>query len=392
MVTNRCLRRSAWSGCTLFVAASISAAFASNSALAQTADLAIASPPPSAPATSSAPTLRDAEYASLARDVAAMEREFGIVKRVVKLVTPAVVHIESQPLPRYKGLLHVEEAGSGVIVQFGAGHFVLTNRHVIRHSSPERIEIHLADGRVFHPTRIWSDSETDVAAMSISASGLVPARLGNSDSLEIGDFVLAVGSPFGLSQSVTRGIVSAKGRHNLDLGDEDLRWQNFIQTDAAINPGNSGGPLVNLRGEIVGLNTAIASASGGNEGIGFSIPINIVSRIARALVSGEEPPRGILGVDLDETFNARRAKQLGLPQLVGTRVIAVTPNSPALVADIQVDDVIVQFNGVTIADDTHLRGLVKLSEVGMQAELVIFRGGKAIRKTVQIASAHDFVK
>ena len=172
---------------------------------------------------------------------------------------------------------------------------MLTNRHVIRHSSPERIEIHLADGRVFNPTRIWSDSETDVAAMAIDATGLAAARLGDSDALEIGDFVLAVGSPFGLSQSVTRGIVSAKGRHNLDLGDDDLKWQNFIQTDAAINPGNSGGPLVNLRGEVVGLNTAIASASGGNEGIGFSIPINIVARIARAAGREHDVAARLLG-------------------------------------------------------------------------------------------------
>jgi serine protease Do len=388
----RRLRRSAWSGRKLLVAASFSAAFASGPALAQSSDLAVASPSYSAPSTTGANTQRDVEYASLARDVAAMDRELGIVKRVVKLVTPAVVHIESQPLPRFKGLLHIEEAGSGVIAQFGANFYVLTNRHVIRHSSPERIEIHLADGRVLRPTRIWSDSETDVAALLISASGLTAARLGNSDALEIGDFVLAVGSPFGLSQSVTRGIVSAKGRHNLDLGDEELQWQNFIQTDAAINPGNSGGPLVNLRGEIVGLNTAIASSSGGNEGIGFSIPINIVSRIARALVEGQQPPRGILGVDLDESFNHRQAEELGLPQLLGTRVIAVRPNSPAVRADIQVNDVIVQFNGVTIADDTHLRGLVKLSEVGTRAELLLFRAGKAIRTTVEIANARDFAK
>ena len=133
-------------------------------------------------------------------------------------------------------------------------------------------------------------------------------KLGDSDKLEIGDFVLAVGSPFGLSQSVTRGIVSAKGRHNLDLGDEDLKLQNFIQTDAAINPGNSGGPLVNLRGEVVGLNTAIASSSGGNEGIGFSIPINIAGHIAEALVGDHQVPRGFLGVKLDINFNEQRAE------------------------------------------------------------------------------------
>src|SRR4029079_9979666 len=146
---------------------------------------------------------------------------------------------------------------------------------------------------------------------------------------------LAIGSPFGLSQSVTRGIVSAKGRHNLDLGDGELRWQNFIQTDAAINPGNSGGPLVNLRGEVIGLNTAIASASGGNEGIGFSIPVNIVSRTAHQLVENNHVARGFLGVKLDGRFDEKQAKALGLERLVGTRITVVEPDSPAQRAALQ---------------------------------------------------------
>jgi serine protease Do len=305
---------------------------------------------------------RDAEYAALARDVETFDREFSLVKRVVKLVTPAVVHIESKPLPKFTGLLRVEEAGSGVIVQYGAKFYVITNRHVIRHSTPERIDIHVSDGRVIHPAKVWGDAATDVAVMSLEVPNLVPARIGNSDALEIGDFVLAIGSPFGLSQSVTRGIVSAKGRHNLDLGDQELLWQNFIQTDAAINPGNSGGPLVNLRGEIVGM------------------------------VESRPVPRGIIGVDLDDQFTERRARDLGLAQLVGTRVIGVRPDSPAFAADIRVDDVIVQFNGVTIANDEHLRGLVKLSEVGKSADILIYRGGKPIRAKIQIANSAEFAK
>jgi serine protease Do len=331
--------------------------------------------------------VREAEYASLARDVETLDREFGLVKRVVKLVSPAVVHIESRPDQKYKGLLHVEEAGSGVIVQFGSKHYVLTNRHVIRHASPERIDIHLADGRVFHPTRIWSDSETDVAALAIDAGNLAAARLGDSDALEIGDFVLAIGSPFGLSQSVTRGIVSAKGRHNLDLGDDDLKWQNFIQTDAAINPGNSGGPLVNLRGEVVGLNTAIASASGGNEGIGFSIPVNIVARIAKALVENHQVPRGFLGVKLDINFNLQRAEALGLTRLVGTRVSQIEPQSPAEKANLRVNDVILEFNGVRIEQDMHLISLVKLTEIGRRVPITILRDGKLLRTEVEIGEA-----
>lgn len=356
----------------------------------QVSDLATAAPvlknPSGAVQASATIGAREAEYASLARDVENLDREFGLVKRVVRLVSPTVVHIESRPLERFKGLLHVEEAGSGVIVQFGGKYYVITNRHVIRHSSPERIEIHLADGRVFNPVKIWSDSETDVAAMSLTASGLAAARLGNSDALEIGDFVLAIGSPFGLSQSVTRGIVSAKGRHNLDLGDDDLKWQNFIQTDAAINPGNSGGPLVNLRGEVIGLNTAIASASGGNEGIGFSIPINIVARIAQALVDEHQVPRGFLGVKLDINFNQQRAEALGLTRLVGTRVSQIEPQSPAEKANLRVNDVILEFNGVRIEQDMHLISLVKLTEIGRRVPLTILRDGKLLRTEVEIGA------
>ena len=361
---------------------------------AQDANLATAVPTPAntgaAPVPTPPPSQREADYAALARDVESLGREFAIVKRVVKLVTPAVVHIESKPLPKFQGLLHVEEAGSGVIVQFGSKYYVLTNRHVIRHSSPEKIEVHLADGRVFHPTQIWSDSETDVAALAIDATDLAAARLGDSDAIEIGDFVLAIGSPFGLSQSVTRGIVSAKGRHNLDLGDDDLKWQNFIQTDAAINPGNSGGPLVNLRGEVVGLNTAIASASGGNEGIGFSIPINIASRIANALVDNHKVPRGFLGVHLDINFNEKRAQSLGLGRLAGTRISGVDPKSPAERANLKINDVILEYNGVRIDEDIHLISLIKLTEIGRKVPMTVLRDGKMVTMDVEIADAGTF--
>jgi serine protease Do len=393
MIVINFVRRAATGGTPLIVA-SLCAFLAAVPAAGQVANVAAATPTPATTGGGPVPTppasVRDAEYAALARDVQSLDREFSLVKRVVKLVTPAVVHIESKPLPQYKGMLRIEEAGSGVIVQFGSKSYVLTNRHVVRHSSADRIEVHLADGRVYHPTQIWSDSETDVAALAIDAGNLAAARLGDSDALEIGDFVLAIGSPFGLSQSVTRGIVSAKGRHNLDLGDDDLKWQNFIQTDAAINPGNSGGPLVNLRGEVVGLNTAIASASGGNEGIGFSIPINIVSHIARALVENHQVPRGYLGVKLDINFNQQKAKALGLGSLVGTRVSNVEPKSPAERANLKVNDVIVEFNGVRIEQDIHLISLVKLTEIGRRVPITVLRDGKLMNMDVQIADASSF--
>jgi len=333
---------------------------------------------------------RDREFAALSRDVDALDREFSLIKRVVKLVTPTVVHIEASLLAKFRGMLDVEEAGSGVIVKFNDNFYVLTNRHVIRHSSKEHIKIHLTDGRVLAPERIWEDKETDVAVMLVGAPDLIAARLGNSESLEIGDFVLAIGSPFGLSHSVTRGIVSAKGRHNLDLGDGELRWQNFIQTDAAINPGNSGGPLVNLRGEVIGLNTAIASASGGNEGIGFSIPINIVARVARQLVNDNRVARGFLGVKLDGQFDEKQAEALGLERLSGTRITVVEPKSPAERAALRVNDVILVYNGVRVERDTHLIGLVKLTEVGRRVPIVIYRDGHPLSLFVEIGDMSDF--
>ena len=157
----------------------------------------------------------------------------------------------------------------------------------------QHIKIRLADGRTINPIKVWSDPETDIAVMAgRGARTWWPSRLGNSDAIEIGDFVLAVGSPFGLSHSITFGIISATGRRDLELG-EGVKYQDFMQTDAAINPGNSGGPLINLRGEVIGMNTAIASNSGGNEGIGFSIPINLVMIIAKQLVEHNARDRGL---------------------------------------------------------------------------------------------------
>ena len=334
--------------------------------------------------TSSVEADRQRQYAELARDVKSLERELGIIKRVVKLVTPSVVHIEARPTPEHRTRSDLQEAGSGVVVTLGGKPYVLTNRHVIKNSGPLYVRIQLANGTLTNPSRIWSDPETDVAVLQLPKQNLLPARLGNSDSIEIGEQVLAVGSPFGLSQSVTRGIISAKGRYNLDLGAGEVMLQNFLQTDAAINPGNSGGPLINLRGEVVGINTAIASNSGGNEGIGFSIPINIVVRIASDLTKTGKVNRGFLGVKLDATFDLRRARSFGLPRLTGTRVKSIEPNSPASQAKLQVDDVILQFNGIRVEDDDHLISLVKLTEIGRKVPLLVYRDHRAYRLSVEV--------
>jgi serine protease Do len=333
---------------------------------------------------------RDRLYDELHRDVDAMQRELSIYKRVVQLVAPSVVHVQAKPLAEFRFRREVEEAGSGVLVRLGERNYVLTNRHVVRHSDVENIRLELYDGRQISPTQVLTDKETDVAVLAVDAPGLVPARVGNSDQAEIGDIVMAFGNPFNLRQSVTRGIISGKGRSNLDQGDGGVDYQNFMQTDAAINPGNSGGPLVNLRGEVIGLNTAIASNSGGNDGIGFSIPINIAVNVMRQLVETGHVERGFLGVTLDGYFDAQAAHFVGLPRLTGTRVKRVTARSPAALAGLQVDDVILRFNGASIENDQHLISLVKLSDVGRQVELTVLRDGKLVTLQALIGRLGDF--
>ena len=339
------------------------------------------------------PEQRDKAYESLAHDAAQIEQFGGVLKKVVKVVSPTVVHIEAQkPDPAAKRYTHaaIEEAGSGTIIQLADKFYILTNRHVIKAATVDNIHIKLHDGRAIHPTTVWSDAGTDVAIMAISAGDLVPARLGDSDKVEIGDFVLAVGSPFGLSHSVTFGIISAKGRRDLELGDERIQFQDFLQTDAAINPGNSGGPLLNLRGEVIGMNTAIASSSGGSEGIGFTIPINMAMNIARQLVARGSVVRAFLGVTLDPAFTEPAAEKLGLPRVEGCRITAITPKSPAEAAHLQVDDVVLEFNGIRIDTDAHLIDLVSLTEVGREVPLTVFRDRKVMRLTVKVGDRSKF--
>jgi serine protease Do len=334
---------------------------------------------------------REKLFSELAADVEALERQTSIVKRVVQLVQPTVVHIEAKHQEGDERFARrtVEEAGSGIVIESGGKHYVLTNRHVIKGSSAETIKIKLADGRTVYPRRISEDPETDIACLAIEVKGLIPARLGDSRQVEIGDFVLAVGSPFGLSHSVSYGIISAKGRRDLELGDDGVRYQDFLQTDAAINPGNSGGPLVNLRGEVIGINTAIASASGGHEGIGFSIPINMAMAVVRQLLESGTVTHAYLGVKLDSRFDADQAIRAGLPRGEGARVNAITPKSPAEAAKIKIGDVILAFDGTSIDDDTHLINLVSLTPVGTEVELRVLRGTEIMTVKVKVGNRSE---
>ncbi|MFG0333573.1 MAG: S1C family serine protease, partial [Maioricimonas sp. JB049] len=199
-----------------------------------------------------------------------------MLARVAAATTPAVVHIQSERRTR-RGT--IEETGTGVIMRSpkADGEFIVTNRHVILGAELSDIQVHLHDGRVITPVGKEEDAATDIAVLRLKTPGLTFAEWADSDNVDIGHMVMAMGSPFGLSQSVTLGIISAKGRRALELGESrEVINQDFLQTDAAINPGNSGGPLVDLHGRVVGINTAIASQGGGNEGIGFSIPSNLV--------------------------------------------------------------------------------------------------------------------
>ena len=331
-------------------------------------------------------------YQSLNQQVDALESQFNVVKTVVKLVSPTVVHIKAEKPDHSTHRTQrelVEEAGSGVIVEFKERMFVLTNRHVIKNAQLKDIQINLSDGRDLRPLKVWHDASTDVALMSVSAPGLVPARLGDSSSVEIGDFVLAVGSPFGLSHSVTSGIISAKGRRDLELGD-DVELQDFMQTDAAINPGNSGGPLINLRGEVIGINTAIASNSGGNEGIGFSIPINGVMHIVRQFVERGRVVRAYLGVSLDPKFSTTMAVKLGLQRRQGAHITGITQGGPAEAARLQRGDIVLRFNGIRVENDTHLIYLVSQTDVGKEVPLEVFRAGQVTHVNVKVGNRGDF--
>jgi serine protease Do len=267
---------------------------------------------------------------------------------------------------------------------------VLTNRHVVNRAELDAIAVRLDDGREVKPRRLWSDAGTDIAVLELTGDDLQTARLAEGDRLEIGDTVLAIGSPFGLAHSVTLGIVSAKGRRDLELGEGTVKFQDFIQTDAAINPGNSGGPLVNLRGEVVGINTCIASNSGGNEGIGFAIPMPMVLFVARQLVENGSVSRGYLGVTLDKEFSPRAAGQLGMVRPVGARVVAVTPGAPADTAGVRGDDVILEYDGTPVEDDDHLMSLVSMTPADRTVEVVIFRNRQRMPLRIPVASRSSF--
>ncbi len=257
--------------------------------------------------------------------------------------------------------------GSGVIIRED-GH-IITNNHVIRNAS--EITVTLADGSVYAATTIGTDPDTDLAVIKIDAGSLEAITIGDSDAVEVGEWVLALGSPFGLQHTVTAGIVSAKGRANMGLA----TFEDYIQTDAAINPGNSGGPLVGLEGQLVGINTAISTRTGTYAGIGFAIPSNMVKAVADSIISSGNVRRGALGVGISPLAPAM-AEYLGFEGTDGVLINEVYPDSAAQKAGIQVGDIVTQINGVRTTDSTVLLNRVAQFKPGESVDVTIFRKGK----------------
>jgi len=280
------------------------------------------------------------------------------------------------------GQLHVPTEhglGSGVIVSPDG--YILTNNHVVNNAS--EIQVALNDGRQFTAKVIGADPQTDVALIKINADNLPALTLADSDKVEIGDVVLAIGNPFGIGQTVTKGIVSAKDRTASGDGDED-----FIQTDAAINPGNSGGALVDTDGRLVGINSAILTRSGGNQGIGFAVPSNLCRWVMDSLVKNGRVERGLLGVMI-QNLTPDLAKAFKLDRTTGALVGDVSPGSPADKAGLKSGDVITQFNGQPIQDASQLKLRVAESAPGSTAQLGVNRNGESKTFDVTLGSVPD---
>ncbi|MEO5624000.1 MAG: DegQ family serine endoprotease [Dokdonella sp.] len=308
---------------------------------------------------------------------------------MLERVTPAVVNIASKThvavrnpyfddpvFQRFFGIPNTprervqQSLGSGVIVDADKG-YVMTNNHVVE--GADDIEVTVADGHTVKAKVLGTDPETDIAVLQIPPGHLTALALADSAKLRVGDFVVAIGEPFGLGQTVTSGIVSALGRSGL----RGSGYQNFIQTDASINPGNSGGPLVNLRGELVGINSMIYTPSGGNVGIGFAIPSNLAVGVMRQLLATGEVKRGVLGVEAQDV-SAQIARLLSLGDVKGAVVTRVRANSPAAAAGLRTGDVIISLDGKSVNSAQDLHNIEGLTATGAAIDVGLLRDGKPI--------------
>ena len=304
---------------------------------------------------------------------------------VVKITTEGTVNVEGRspwrgtPWEVPDQPRELEGQGSGVIINFNGDQYIITNNHVIRHADNIRVET--TDSRFFAAEIIGRDSLSDIAVLKVAAEDLPTVAMGDSDQLREGEWVLAIGSPLTFSHSVSTGIVSALGRKRFSMSE----YGSFIQTDAAINPGNSGGALVNLGGELVGINTAIVSRShrGGNIGLGFAIPVNLVKDVVAQLVEHGEVRRGLLGVIIGN-LDPLVAETMGLDRNRGVVIDEVTPGGAADKAGVKVDDVVLAIDGQPMRNSTELRDRIGRTAPGTEAELLVLRDGKEKRIKVEL--------
>jgi len=326
--------------------------------------------------------------ADVADEVLQSDKKLGLAayRWVAKRIKPSVVGVRAlrtvaQPADELTFFLfgprrgiREQDQGSGVIID--AAGYILTNDHVVDHASQVLVE--LSDGRQQSAEIVGTDPGTDLAVLRIQAGDLEAAEWGDSDALEVGDPVLAVGNPFGLASTVTAGIVSAKGRHAVV---EHVDYQDFLQTDAAVNPGNSGGPLVDMQARVVGINTAILGPT--YQGICFAIPSKLAKHVYEQLVKGGKVARGWLGVSMQE-LTPQLAEKLDLKGTNGALVTAVLPDSPAEAAGFQHGDVIVAWNGKAVGDPRELGLAVAWSKIGQKARVSIKRNGRDLTLTVTV--------
>jgi len=296
---------------------------------------------------------------------------------VATKVGPAVVSIEAVKPPQGGKTRATEDSGSGFIIQGEAGKnsYVVTNNHVVSGAEAEKITVGLADGRAFKASRVWADPESDVAVLRIDKGDLPTVKMGDSSKMRVGEWVLAIGSPFGLNQSVTHGIISALDRGQISLGGT-IRIKEFLQTDASINPGSSGGPLLNLDGEVIGINTAIASHNNTNSGVAFSIPINLARTVARDLLEKGVVARGFLGLHQSQSFDPSDALKLGLDNANGALVETVYPETPAAAAGLKAGDVILQLDDKPIRNENQLINMISGLAIGQKVKVQVWRSQK----------------
>ena len=315
-----------------------------------------------------------------------------VAPAVVNVGVKATVDMAENPLfndplfrffggPRDDSPRERRSSGSGVIVDADKG-YVITNHHVI--DGATEISIRLRDRRTLTAEVVGSDEGTDIALLKIDADNLTELPIGNSQEMKVGDYVIAVGNPFGLTDTVTTGIISALGRSGLNIEG----WEDFIQTDASINPGNSGGALVNLHGELIGINTAIIGPSGGNVGIGFAVPTAMVESVVAQLIEYGEVRRGQIGV-LISNLNPELAESLGVDETEGALISRVQSGSPAEAAGLKAGDIVTKFNGDPLEGSNDLRNKVGMLTVGTTIELTVIRDGKERDIDVTIGKAHQ---